>query len=208
MANYAAQVTTQVSGALSGTGSQQVSDSSIVGGSESPLVAQPAVLTLRSGNTTGTLTMTNNSHGVITGQRLDFYWSNGHCYGVNAGTVSVNSVPIASVTGGDNLPPANTAITVGIPMSTAFAVTGNSITILSASIPTFAATPPAAGYFVFSNGVADEPLYLPSGGIYTYANGTPIVGTNILASQAPTVVWMSHNNTTAPVRMTAAALAH
>lgn len=214
MANKTVGVTVSTSGAISSTGAQNVSDSTVVEGSKSPLAAQPAVLTTRGGNTTGSLTMTNSGHGIITGQRLDLYWTvngvNGQAYDAVAGTVSGTTVPIASIAGGTSLPIATSPIIVGIPVSTSFPVTGNNVTCLQAGLPNFPGTP-AAGYFVFTDGASQEAVFVPTGpggGNFVYANGSPIIGTNPLASQTPTTVWMSHSNVNGVVQMSAAALTH
>ena len=78
------------------------------------VAAQPSSLTTRTDNATGTLTMTNSGHGIVTGQKIDLYWSGGSRRFVTVGTVSGTSVPF-SVGSGTNLPAALTAINVGIP---------------------------------------------------------------------------------------------
>ena len=167
----------------------------------SVLPAQPATLTTRTNNTSGTLTMTNSSHGIVTGQRVDLYWAGGQCYGAVVGTVSGTSVPIASVSGGSVLPSTSTAISVGICQSCAFEVTGANVSGLVCSSP-------QQGYFVFNTGSADIAARLvAANGVYTWKTGdadaNPIVGGN------PTVVWVSHSNqATANTGMQTAAIYH
>lgn len=81
--------------------------------------AKTGTLTTRTNSTTGTLTM-SASHGITTGARLDLYWSGGSRYGITAGTVSVNSVPISGGTG-DDLPAQDAAVTAMVPQKEAFA---------------------------------------------------------------------------------------
>jgi hypothetical protein len=164
--------------------------------------AQPAVLTTHTTNTTGTLTMTNTSHGITTGQRIDLYWTGGQCYGAIAGTVSGTTVPIASVSGGSNLPASSTAVTVGIATSGGFLVTGNNISALVMSSPS------NLGYFIFNASGTDEYAVLCTSGFCPgWKTGDP--GANPLLTYSITQVYMSHNNTTAPVtNMFAAAVTH
>jgi hypothetical protein len=96
--------------------------------------AKTGTLTTRTDNNTGTLTMAPG-HGITTGQRLDVYWTDpttglAMCqYGVTAGTVATNSVPI-DLGVGDNLPLVNTAVTVMVPTNYPFTVTAANLSSL------------------------------------------------------------------------------
>jgi hypothetical protein len=75
--------------------------------------AKTGTLTVRTDNTTGSLTLAAG-HGVVTGDKINIYWNGGSRYDVTVGTVAVNVVPI-SAGSGDNLPVAATAITAKVP---------------------------------------------------------------------------------------------
>lgn len=79
--------------------------------SEEPYQAKAGTLSARTGNTTGTLTL-STGHGITTGDVVDLYWSGGFRYNVTVGTVSGNSVPLSDSGGGDNLPALNAAVTI------------------------------------------------------------------------------------------------
>lgn len=183
-------VSKNVSGAVTGNRTTSVSDADgFIASPVSVPAAQPATLTTRSSGTAGSLTMTNSSHGITTGQRVDLYWTGGQCYGALVGTVSGTTVPIASVSGGSSLPSASTAITVGIVTSVACPITGNNMSalVLSSTV---------TGYIVFNTGSADAYAALMDGsGVQTWTSAD--LGTNPLTGSAITTVYFSHNNTTA-----------
>lgn len=175
------------------TGPLNVSQSSTVstdvGVFASPPVvtkAQPAVLTTRTNNTSGSLTMTNSVHGIITGQRVDLYWAGGQCYGAIVGTVAGTTVPIASVSGGAVLPAATTAISVGPTIAVPFAVTGANIEALVMACPS------KRGYFVFSTGSDVYGACVAAGGCAVWTTGD--VGTNPVTGSTLTQVFMSTSN--------------
>ena len=171
------------------TAGSSVSASDVTGIVAGPTVpaAQPGVLTTHTTNTTGSLTMTNANHGIITGQRIDIYWTGGQCYGAVAGTVSGLVVPIASVSGGSNLPASSTAVIIGISTVAAFPCTGNNIQGLVASSSKLS-------YFVFNSGSDIVALLVQAGDLYEWYVGATYA--NPLASSTPTVVYMSHNDIT------------
>lgn len=153
------------------------------------LPAQPAALTVRTDNATGTLTMVNSNHGIITGQIIDLYFSSTLCRRqVVAGTVAGTSVPITIGTG-DNLPIATTHISVGIPKERAFNIVGNNLQVI-------ALTSPVQGQFVVvDNSEAELAHYHNLGGnvnIWYNTDGT----TNPLAGVTAVKVWSSHNDET------------
>jgi hypothetical protein len=194
------KVSRAASGLVSGSQSTTVTDSQLVQANPTVPAAQPATLSVRTNNTSGTLVMTNGNHGITTGQRVDLYWAGGHCYGATVGTVSGTSVPIASVSGGANLPSQDTAITVGIATATPFAVTGNDLQALALSTP-------VSGYFVFNGGSDLYAAYVTGGYVQTWVTGD--TNTNPLAGVSPTQVFMSHSSTSAQqTLMQAGALTH
>ena len=200
-------ITSNYSGDLgNGQGSITLTDTVVVESSPtSILAAQPGVLTTHSTNTTGSLTMTSASHGIITGQRIDIYWAGGACYNAVAGTVAGTVVPIASVSGGSNLPASLTPVTIGIPVQTAFAVAGANLTALTC-------TSPVQAYFIFDVSTADDVAILlpaPTGNGSSYVYGAGMNYANLFASYTLTSVWISHANTAGPLTtLQAGALSH
>jgi hypothetical protein len=171
-------------------------------------LAQGGVLTVRTNNTDGTLTMNNVAHGIVTGQRFDLFWapagkpqSRFYCV---AGTVSGTSVPFTGGTGGGaNLPAATTPMTVGVSTSRPFVLTGSNLSALFMALPQG-----WNGYFAFdSAGTIEEFAQYVRGG-YPYSwwsadqngnakfdqAGNPIA--NPLAGDLPQKVWISHDNQT------------
>lgn len=73
------------------------------------VAAQTGTLATRTDDNTGVATL-STGHGIITGNKVDVYWSGGVRYGMDA-TVSTNAVTIDGGAG-DNLPIATTAVTV------------------------------------------------------------------------------------------------
>ena len=189
------QMTKNVSGYFSGSESITLTDNEGISANPPIPAAQPAVLTTRTNNTSGSLTMTNSNHGITTGQRVDLYWAGGQCYGAVVGTVAGTTVPIASVSGGANLPIATTAIQVGISTSVSFAFTGNNLTALAAQL----GTGPTQGYFVLNNGSSDVAAFglANLNELYTWYAGNGI--TNPVAAATPTLVYLSHNYVTGAV---------
>jgi hypothetical protein len=202
-------VSKQVSGAAGASQNVTVSDNTSVFANPSVPAAQPASLTTRSGNTTGTLTMTNASFGIVTGQRLDVYWNGGQQYNVVAGSVSGLSVPISGGTG-TNLPAANTAISVGIPTSAPFSVTGNNMQGLICTMNALPTGQVKGCYFVFdgpSGGDSFSAAVIP-GTIYDWLNGYA-VASNPLSNCTIGTIWMSHADTSAAhMDMQAIAVTH
>jgi hypothetical protein len=151
------------------------------------LAAQAGTLTVRTDDTSGSLTMVSGSHGITTGQRVDLYWTGGKCYGAVVGTVAGSVVPIASVAGGDILPLATTVVNVGIPNEVAFNVIGNNMQGLVIYSP-------VEGYVILADGSTNHHVqYLAAGGGYAWATGSGV--TNPIAGDTLTKVWMSHSST-------------
>jgi hypothetical protein len=165
-------------------------------------VAQPATLTVRTNNTDGSLTMTNAGHGIVTGQRLDLYWTGGKRFYAVAGTVAGAVVPFTGSTGGgDNLPIATTSLAVGIPTSAAFRVTGDNVTAILLSLP-----PGWNGYFAFDEaGTVENPAQYVAGGT---PFSWPGENSNILAGLTVTKLWVSHDNSVATVQPQGGVLTH
>ncbi len=194
-------VSRSASGFMTSQSTVQVSDGG--GHVSSPVTvpaAQAATLTTRTNGTSGSLTMTSSSHGITTGQRVDLYWTGGHCYGAVVGTVSGTTVPISSVAGGDALPSASTAILVGICTSVAFPCTGNNMQVLVMDTP-------QSGYFVFNDGSANNYAAFVTGGQGAmWVTGD--AGANPLAGAAVTTLYVSHNGTSAVTAMRAGYIGH
>lgn len=96
---------------------------------EDVAAAKTGVLTTRTDDNTGSLTMTGG-HGITTGARLDVYWVVGTTQyarrGMTVGTVATNVVPIDGGAG-DVLPAADTAIRAMVPTSETVTLTGNNV---------------------------------------------------------------------------------
>lgn len=164
--------------------------------------AKAGALTTRTDNTTGTLTMAAG-HGFGTGNRLDVYWLNadgttGRRYGVAAGTVATNSVPISGGAG-DSLPANATAITAMVPQLESFPVTAANMSALlcSAAVPAtlvFRSSVPAV--------VASVLLTGPNGGYVWESTGgaTTPFGSDVAD------VYLSHGDSTGAQPVSAVAM--
>lgn len=189
------KITKNVSGGISVSQNLTVTGASLITNNPTVLAAQPAVLTTRTNNTSGTLTMTNNNHGITTGQRIDLYYSGGQIVNATVGTVSGTSVPISTISavnGSTTLPIATTAITVGIPVQSVCSCTGNNIQAIILNCPL------GNAIFCFASTGADiAAIVVTAGNVYSW--NTTDTGANPLASSTPATVWMSHNYTSGSV---------
>lgn len=109
------EITTQVRGQglfFSGTSSRTEEGGSSV--DVTIPIAHAGVLTTRTDNETGSITMDAGGHGITTGQIIDLYWATGARYAILVGTVSGTTVPIGADNSGNgnNLPTAATAVVV------------------------------------------------------------------------------------------------
>lgn len=154
--------------------------------------AKAGTLTVRGGNTAGTLTL-GTGHGVITGDRLDVFWATGCRYGCVVGTVSGNNVPITGGAG-DNLPALNFTIQASVPTSEGqWALDATTVVVVTAKCP-------KQCVFVFAADDDTTLLAVPllEGGVYTWTSednaSNPLSGT--IAK-----VFMSHADTAAAARM-------
>jgi hypothetical protein len=167
------------------------SGSGSVGIDETLPDAQAGVLTTRSDDNTGTITMGSGSHTIATGNVVDIYWAGGVQYGVTVGTVSTTSVPIDSGIG-DNLPASTTAVTV-VPQTTiGVAIDGDNTKLIAIMLETTNKAIRTAGHIQFLdassaeiaeiNLVANVPrVYDIEGGDSNPFSGNPI--TSCKASQ-------------------------
>lgn len=106
-----------------------------IGLEETLVAAQGGSLTTRTDGNTGTITMSSGSHTITTGAVIDIYWDGGVQYGVTVGTVSTTSVPIDSGVG-DDLPIADTAVTVVVVAAANVYIDGDNAKILAISLET------------------------------------------------------------------------
>lgn len=116
--------------------------------------AKTGQLTTRTDANTGTLTMASG-HGITTGQIIDIFWAGGVQYGVTAGTVSVNSVPIDSGIG-DDLPTNMTAITAVVQKSINLAIDGDETDLIAMVVETVDKTLRTAAHVQFLDVDEDE----------------------------------------------------
>lgn len=153
--------------------------------------AKSGTLTTRTDNNTGTLTMTAG-HGLTTGQIVDIYWDGGVQRTVTVGTVATNSVPF-DLGIGDNLPTANTAVTVCVQKAINLAIDGDNAKILAVVLETVDKTLRTAANVQFLDSAADviaeidlvanvPQVWDIEGGSANPFTGDPI--TNLKASQA------------------------
>lgn len=199
---------TIISGNISGGGSKtETNDSIEIAAPSSVPAALSATLTTRVSATAGTLTMASSSHGIITGQRLDFYWEGGSCFGVTAGTVSGTSIPFTIVQGGDALPTALTTILVSKCVSVSFRLTGDYV---SAMMCGRAGAAVRCRYtFLETLGILALTVLNQSGAVFVWDGTTTLTGPvgsgtgnfpggrNPLANCNPIEVYISHANTAA-----------
>jgi hypothetical protein len=166
--------------------------------------AKTGILTTRTNNTDGTLTM-DPGHGITTGIRFDLYWSGGSRVGCIAGTVAGNSVPF-TLGSGDNLPIATTPIRVGVPaVESGLAIVGANVSVLVAFAILAAADFP--GYVVFlTSGDVEIKSYKLTGAVPTRTWDSDYGATNPVTGQTIAKVSFSHGNTDAARDMGAAVL--
>jgi len=165
--------------------------SAAIGLEETLNSAKTGVLTTRSDDNTGTLTMTAG-HGLTTGQIVDIYWTGGVQYGVTLGTVSTNSVPI-DLGIGDDLPAQDTAVTVCVQTAINQLIDGDEAEIIGVILETIDRNLRTASHVQFRDAsnaeIAEIDLVANIPQIWDLAGGAanPFTGniiTNLRASQA------------------------
>lgn len=162
--------------------------------------AKTGTLTVRTDNTTGSLTM-QNGHGLTTGVKFDLYWVGGSRHGVVAGTVATNVVPISGGAG-DNLPVAASAITAMIPVSEDLVATGDNVVgIAGSNLNT--ADPDSGKSATISlaedDGTIAYALTPDAGESQTWFSADGV--TNPVAGAAITQVLLSHGDSTKSARL-------
>lgn len=165
--------------------------------------AKPGVLTTRTDNDTGTLTM-ETGHGITTGALLDIYWEGGARRRVTVGTVSGLSVPFgaSAVGAGDNLPVADTVIAAMVPIERQFP-------LINADLQLIAVKCDYTSQFTFmeADGTTEdyaislEPDPVDSIKVSSWDADK---GANPLTGTAIAEVWLSHADITASHTMYAA----
>lgn len=182
---------------------ESASDDGVIAKSPSVGAAKAGVLTTRTDNNTGTLTMDDAGHGITTGARLDLYWTGGKRRGITVGTVSGTSVPI-DLGDGDNLPVATTAVKAAVPASEEFLFTGTNASAAAAKLEGAAG---ATGQVVFAQADNTEVKYAPvtSGGSGDYNWDENGGASNPLTGVSVGKVFFSHDDTAAARVMRAAA---
>lgn len=194
-------ITRSISGIISASETVSPSDESQIVASPTIPAAKTGILTTRTNNTSGEITMDSAGHGISTGDRVDLFWADGQCYGAVVGTVAGAAVPIASVAGGSNLPAEDDAITVCKCVDAPFGFTGDNLTAL-------AVYSAVRGYVIVADGSTNHAVYyLPAGRVDSWDSTQ--VTTNPVAGDTPTKAWFSHAQTSGSVTtMKAAALVH
>lgn len=187
MANFRLDTTASIDGTTYRSSTELNSDNKV---SSTPVVgtADLGVLTTRTDNDTGVVTMTQSGHGINTGDRVDLYWTvsgvNYKRYGMAVGTVSGTSVPI-DLGAGDNLPAANADVIVAVCHSETVVVAGD-------KVRAFVLFAGFEGYVVVtqSNDTVITAQYLTAGSSFVWYVGNGI--TNPLAGVSVGKVFFSH----------------
>lgn len=158
--------------------------------------ANPGTLSTRTDNDTGTITVTGTNT-ITTGDRVDVYWSGGVRYGMTAGTVSGQAVPI-DLGAGDNLPVSTTVVQVCKAVSMPCAFT-------AAKVVAFAAFTESAGQFTLTQtgGTVVWHISMVAGGVFTYESTD---GTTTPFGADVGHAYFSHNDTDAAQTMRIAVL--
>lgn len=156
--------------------------------------ANQGELTVRTDANTGTLTMDSGAHGIITGDRLDVYWSGGSRYGMTVGTVSGTTVPIDGGTG-DDLPALNSDVFAAVPNVGTLSVVGNNATGMLAFSGLSGSDLP--GWVVFTQ--ADNTFIAAYDLTATEPNAEWDQGTNPFAGVTVGKIFLSHGNLSAKV---------
>lgn len=95
-------------------------------------VAKTGVLTTRTDDNTGVVTMTSGTHGIITGNKVDVYWAGGVRYGMTA-TVTGSAVSL-DLGAGANLPLATTAVVCCVQVQIQTSIDGDAAKVLVLSL--------------------------------------------------------------------------
>ena len=157
-----------------------------IGREEVVPAAQPGVLTIRTDDVSGTITMDNPAHTITTGVRIDIYFAAGVTLAAVVGTVAGDSVPFTLGTG-DVLPVASTVVAVALPVQSTLDVVGDDIK----SIMMFT-TKRGAFLFTGSDEVSDFTRVLGEGVADHYYDGDG--DPNPVAGDTLAFVFMSHGN--------------
>ncbi len=163
-----------------------------------PDVAQSGTLTTRTDANTGEITMSDVDHTIITGQRVDLYWSGGCRRGVTVGTVVTTAVPV-DLGAGDDLPTTSTVIRVATPIKRHFAMIGNNLVGLFAQC-----TKEYQVSIVSSDSTTEVHFIHGKAGVIEHYYKQD---TNPLSGDSPVFVWMSHGETASTPDVKVAALA-
>lgn len=198
MANFRIDLTSTVDGTSYRNSLEITTDNKA---NSTPVVqtADAGVLTTRTDNDTGVVTMAQSGHGINTGDRVDVYWTVAGTaykrYGVTVGTVSGTSVPI-DLGSGDNLPTVGTDIILAVCDSEPVAMVGD-------DVQAFVLYAGFDGYVVVTqaNNTVITAQYLTAGQSFTWHVGNGI--TNPLAGVSVGKVFFSHKDTTSSREMRA-----
>jgi hypothetical protein len=193
MPDMLVSTTRTVNGFTSQTSATVSAESSSVCDGVTLAAAKTGTLSTRTNDAAGTITGASG-HGVTTGAVIDVYWETGQRVGVTVGTVSGTTIPISSGSG-DNLPIADTALTLMVPVSESFIVPANSAQSLAVQIPG------GKGVVRFRDGsnavVATYKSY--TGSIYNAGWDAVTGGANPFDTDAVATILMSNGSTTAQI---------
>ena len=147
--------------------------------------ANAAVLSTRSGNTSGTITCDESSHSIDEGDLVDVYWDGGCRRSMVAGVLSGADVPLTGGSG-DNLPTQDTVVTAAVAQELDVGVLGTNVIAIALATQ-------SRGQFSFQDSGGEEwAVELGAGESKTWHNemaseDNPITGdqiTKVLVSHA------------------------
>lgn len=165
------------------------SGSAAIGIAEVLPAAQAGALTTRTSDSAGTITMTSGDHTIETADVIDIYWAGGVRYGAVVGTVSTTAVPITGGSG-DNLPAADTALTLVPQFDFNVAIDGDNCKMLILQLESNITSDRDAAHVQFldsgSAEIAEIDLIANVAKIYDIAGGdtNPFTGNPIVSGKA------------------------
>jgi len=192
--SFTSAKTYTLAGVTYASGTVELTGPGIESVSQDLAVAWPGSLTTRTDNNTGTITMTDAGHLILTGSRVDIYWTNtdgtfGCQRAVTVGTVVTTSVPF-DLGIGDNLPTQGSAVIVAISQQFTFSFTGNNVKALAIGCDGRATV-------VLASGTVTEELAKVFTTASAYGWTSSDSETNPISGDTITFVYMSQASTTA-----------
>lgn len=172
---------------------QSVTGENVAGSSPNVTPAKSYTLTLRTDNDTGELTFADATHGVITGDKIDLYWTVGGVEGtrrnMTVGTVAGAVVPIDGGSG-DNLPALSSTVVAKVPqVEGTVAIVGANVVGITVKAPSYK----TQVVFRTSAGAEILAVILAAGDSYTWNSNSGV--TNPVTGQTVAKISFSHADT-------------